>query len=178
MPDTYFEKINRSIQEAHRRRGEMTQEMIIVMDAIVAATRSNRKVSQREIADSEPWLGCHTKFEGELIAKNKQHESTLRQVRQIIHDLRVDFGIPIISDHNGYWIPTNESDANAFIERLEAETKASIASKAQTYKALRNSLNVQQSSLFENVLPDTQKVFTPTGNYGPVQTLDNGFLAV
>lgn len=160
MPDAYLEKIN-SIMRAASQRNDMTQEMIIVMNAIVVATQRRSKVSQREIANSEPWLGCHGKFEGDIVARNKQHESTLRQVRQIVHDLRVDFGIPIISDRNGYWIPTTEGEANAFIERLEAETKASIASKAQTYKALRNSLNVHQSSLFENVFSDTTKVYGP-----------------
>lgn len=161
MSDLYFEKINEAIHNAHNRRDEMTEEMVIVMNAVINATRAKQKISQREIADSEPWLGCHGKFEGDIVARNKQHESTLRQVRQIVHDLRVDFGIPIISDRNGYWIPTTEGEANAFIERLEAETKASIASKAQTYKALRNSLNVHQSSLFENVFSDTTKVYGP-----------------
>ena len=148
----YFEKINDAIYQANSRRGEMSQEMIIVMNAVIEATKAQRKISQRDIANSEPWLGCHGKFEGDIVSRNKQHESTLRKVRQIVHDLRVDFGIPIISDRHGYWIPTNEDEANAFIERLEAETKASIASKAMTYKALRNSLNVHQSKLFETAV--------------------------
>jgi len=154
---TFFEIIRTKLAEISARKGEMTQDQIAVMEAIVASSRMRKKITQQQIADSEPWLGYHKKYEDELVPDSKKRESTLRQVRQIIRDLRINYHVPIISDRNGYWIPTTSDEADQFIERLEAETKARIAASVETYKALRTSLNVRQSGLFESVMPDMGK---------------------
>lgn len=101
------------------------------------------KITQGDIAKSQEWLGCHPKYESDVV-RNKR-ESTLRQVRQIIRNLRIDHKIPILSDNKGYWIPRTESEVIEYVERMEKIAKAQAASWHQTYRAVSETLNVTSS---------------------------------
>lgn len=98
------------------------------------------KVTQLQIARSERWMGCHPKHEADIRA-NKM-ETTTRQVRQIIRDLRVKWEVPIISDVNGYWIVTSQEEAQEYLNRLEIEAKAQIKSWIETSHAMTRALNL------------------------------------
>lgn len=122
----------------------LTPEEQAVFDLIANSVR----VTQLQIARSV-FVGCHEKFEG----YDKPKESTLRQVRQIIRDLRIKHRLPILSDSAGYWLMRDKGEAQAFIERLERTAKSQAAAWFSTFRALKNSLGVQ-SDYFEGIKND------------------------
>lgn len=112
-----------------------------------------RKVTQAEIADHSKQLGCH-KFEEDIV-RNKR-ESTLRQVRQIIRTLRIEYGVPILSDRNGYWIPYTQEEVQDYVDGMERTAKAQAYAWHETYKSVRNILNTT-SSFFELYEPQKEE---------------------
>lgn len=106
------------------------------------------KVTQLMIARSERWMGCHPKHEADIRA-NKM-ETTTRQVRQIIRDLRVKWEVPIISDVKGYWIVNSQEEAQEYLSRLEIEAKAQIKSWIETSDAMERALNIH-NLFFTNI---------------------------
>lgn len=122
--------------------------------AVMANLWSNygkRKVTQTDIARSERWMGCHPKHEADIRA-NKL-ETTTRQVRQIIRDLRVKWWVPVISDVKGYWIVESEQEAQEYLTRLEMEAKAQIKAWVETSKAMERALNVK-NLFFSSITTD------------------------
>lgn len=117
--------------------------------------REGEKITQNEIARTEEWLGCHPKYEDDIV-KNKR-ASTLRQVRQIIRNLRVKYDIPILSDNKGYWLPLTTQEVEEYVERMENVARAQAASWHQTYQAVKRTLNVTSSFFdqFESDEPDS-----------------------
>lgn len=113
----------------------------------VICERSNQSqwVTQDQIAATEKWLGHHPVHE-EQVGKKKQ--STLRQVRQIVRDIRIEYGIPVISGRAGYKLPETNEEARAYLIDLEREAKAQAAAWYRTYKAMSQALSLQ-SSFFE-----------------------------
>lgn len=108
---------------------------------------NDRKVTQLEIARSERWMGCHPKHEADILA-NKMNTTT-RQVRQIIRNLRVNHQLPILSDVKGYWIVTSEKEAADYIETLAKQARAQIESWKETYQAMSMSLDLENDLLHQ-----------------------------
>lgn len=104
---------------------------------------SEGKVTQQQIAD-KVFVGWHEKYE------QPQRESTLRKVRQIIRDLRIQHGEKIVSDVRGYWIPKDETEINEYLERLEKVARAQAKSHMVTYHAMKENFNVK-SDYFEQL---------------------------
>lgn len=104
------------------------------------------RVTQRQIAHTERWMGIHTKHEGHLPIRTT--ETTLRKVRQVIRDLRVKYNAPILSDRDGYYIPQTESQALEYLGRIEKEAKSQAKAWQETYRAMQKSLGFQ-SKFFE-----------------------------
>ena len=96
------------------------------------------RISQRAIAISEPWLGCHPEHETNVV--RNEFESTLRKVRQIIRDLRIIHKIPVLSDSDGYFLPSTQEEADEYLKRVESEARARAASSLETYRAMRDML--------------------------------------
>jgi len=119
-----------------------------VLHVICGAYKAGKRVTQAEIARSERVLGCHPKWEDE--SRKSKRDSTHRQVRQLIRNLRVEWGVPILSDTKGYWLPSTQAEVVAYIERKEGEAKAVTKSWFETYAAVRDTLNVT-SSFFEGM---------------------------
>lgn len=130
--------------------GKISTEEAAVLYAIWEAWGQNKKITQQQIADSERFLGCHPKYEADIVAKKR--DSTLRQVRQLIRNLRIVHGVPILSDSKGYWIPYSITEASEYLERTEAFAKAQAAAWFETYRAMRDTLNLT-SSFFERLHP-------------------------
>lgn len=107
--------------------------------------RGFTRLTQRNIADELCRMGSHEKFE------NPQDETTLRRVRQIIRDLRVEFKCPILSDRGGYWVTGELEEALEYIERMEKTAKSQAASWFETYRAVAQSFGVS-SDYFEKQL--------------------------
>lgn len=130
--------------------GRISTEEAAVLYAIWEAWGQSKKITQQQIADSERFLGCHPKYEADIVSKKR--DSTLRQVRQLIRNLRILHGVPILSDARGYWIPYSIDEASEYLERTEAIAKAQAAAWFETYRAMRDTLGIT-SSFFERLHP-------------------------
>lgn len=119
------------------------------------------RVTQKNIANSEPYLRCHGAFESGVV--QDPDSTTLRHVRQIVRDLRVDHGAPILSDTKGYWIPRKKKEAVEYLERIEKQARSSARSYFETYEAMQYALGVtsqyfeKQRDLFEG---ETESMFS------------------
>jgi hypothetical protein len=111
-------------------------------------------ITQRGIVKSKPWLGCHPKHEAEVVAN--RFESTTRRVRSIIRALRVAHKLPILADSKGYYLPKDDGEAKAYLERMEREARARAKASVETYHAMRDTLGLT-SALFDE-LAKSQKL--------------------
>ena len=105
------------------------------------------QITQLEIARSEKWMGCH---EREIDAVQCTLESTVRQIRQIIRNLRINHMVPILSDSYGYFLPSTIDEAHEYIERTEREARSRAASSIETYRIMKKSLGIS-SNFFEKL---------------------------
>lgn len=178
MPETVTVSIKDQIQSQLNKLVDLDlyPEERAVLQAIYAATFGTdpqAKITQRQIADSEQWLGCHPKYDPMIPEKDR--ETTLRKVRQVIRDLRINRAAPILSDSKGYWIPTNQNEITEYLKRIEQEAKSQAAAWFQTYKVMSQSFQITseyfegQKSLFPTEEPevkpepfDAQKVRSQT----------------
>lgn len=101
---------------------------------------AGRWITQLDMLKMEPRLGSHPRHEAGIV--KDPTETTTRQVRQIIFDLRNTWKAPIISGRDGYKICTSADDALEFMNRLEGETKAVVKARFETYKAMKQALDV------------------------------------
>lgn len=131
--------------------GRLSAGEAAVLYVVWEAWGQGRKITQQEIANSERFLGCHPKYEADVVARKR--DSTLRQVRQLIRNLRVDHGVPILSDVKGYFIPRTADEAGEYLARTEAFAKAQAAAWFETYRAMRDTLNIT-STFFEQMKID------------------------
>ena len=128
---------------------KMSHKHRVVLDIIIANTyNATAKITQRQIANCEQWLGCHRVHEEEVIPKARQYETTLREVRQIIRDLRLLHRVPIISDVKGYWIPAKLKEVDETIARMERTAKSQAGAWFETYRAMRGIFTIE-SEYFE-----------------------------
>lgn len=72
-------------------------------------------------------------------------ETTLRKVRQVIRDLRIKYGAPILSDRRGYWIPTTKEEVELYLTKMEREAQAQAKSWMITYNTMKKNFNVQSN---------------------------------
>ena len=105
------------------------------------------QITQLEIARSEKWLGCH---EREIGVVQCTLESTVRQIRQIVRNLRINHMVPILSDSYGYFLPSTIDEAHEYIERTEREARSRAASSIETYRVMKKSLGIS-SNFFEKL---------------------------
>ena len=105
------------------------------------------QITQLEIARSEKWMGCH---EREIDVVQCTLESTVRQIRQIIRNLRINHMVPILSDSYGYFLPSTIDEAHEYIERTEREARSRAASSIETYRIMKKSLGIS-SNFFEKL---------------------------
>lgn len=144
----FKDKITKNLQDLASK--PLTDEERAVMSVLVLTFKMDRyKVSQRDIARSVRWLGCHPTHEA-MIARNKW-ETTTRQVRQIINDLRLKYQVPILSDRHGYWIARRESEAREYLSRIELEVKSLVKANFERYKAMKEALDIS-SEYMERLL--------------------------
>ncbi len=108
------------------------------------------KLTQRQIAISEPFMGCNI-HELESVPKSRQFETTLRRVRQVVRDLRINHKQPILSDAHGYWYSTDINEANEVLQRMEVMAYAQAAAWHETYRAMVDIYEVK-SNYFDRQL--------------------------
>ncbi len=124
---------------------------------------SGNRMTQSYIAGAIPDLGGHRSHEDV-----RTHESSLRQVRQVIRDLRIIHGAPILSDRAGYWLPKSQAEVTAYMQDLEREARAQAAAHFETYAAMKKSLGIgsaffdRQGEMFDR----PQDVAVPSASTG------------
>lgn len=127
----------------------LSEEERKVMRCLYGAYREGKgKLTQRDIAKSEAWMGSHPRFEDYSVT-----DTTLRKVRQIIRDLRLNHNAPILSDRDGYWIPSREEEVTEYLDRIEQEAKAQTKAWFETYKAMKFTFGAT-SDFFEQMRAD------------------------
>jgi len=123
-------------------------------EAVFYCILQHGPITQKQIAASERWFGCHPVHERHLLLRD-QAETTRRHIRKILFELRNVYGIPILKGANGHWLPTGKDDAQAFIDALARETKSRNESHIKTYRSMSALLGVQSAymdALAEQVL--------------------------
>lgn len=105
------------------------------------------RVSQAAIAAATK-LGIHPQEED---TRESSQESTLRRVRQVIRTLRVKHGVPILADRGGYYLPASRKEAQEYLARMEAESKARAKASLETYRAMKTALGLE-SGYFEQII--------------------------
>lgn len=145
---TLYEKIYQQIAgiDPNAMSAEERAVMAILWAQFQAKTGVH--VTQREIAKQERWLGCHPEHEADIVAN--EMETTLRQVRQVIRDLRINHSVPILSDRTGYWICMDEGEAREYITTLEREARAQAKAWFETYGAMNKIVGIE-SPFFEDM---------------------------
>lgn len=109
------------------------------------------KVHQRDFTRIFTEFGSHEVYE------EPRRDSTLRKVRQIIRNLRVEHGVPVLSDREGYWLPRSEKEVASFVGDLRAKAKAMSKSYFETYSAVKKATGItdsyfeQQTSIFDQM---------------------------
>lgn len=119
----------------------LSDEQQRVLYGIWQAWPKQQKLTQRDIATMAMGLGHHEKHEDHL--PSKKNESTLRKVRQIIRDLRVIHNLPILSDKNGYWLPSTLPECEIYLRRIEAVARAQAAAWHETYRAMERTVGIR-----------------------------------
>ena len=128
------------------REMELSEEERAVMNCLLPTFGAHtngkrRKITQSQIAQNARWMGSHPH-------ENYSSETTLRKIRQVIRDLRMKRGAPILSDTNGYWIPEDKSEIDGYIEQLELIAKAQTKAWFETYEAMKRIFDIH-SEYFE-----------------------------
>ncbi len=108
------------------------------MERCIFALLLEGKKTQLQIARSENWMGGHPKFD-----KVKTEETTLRQVRKIIRDLRLNHHAPILSSIDGYYVPSSEQEVVEYLERAERTARAQAKSWMVTYNSVKNIFDIK-----------------------------------
>jgi len=121
----------------------LTPRHAIVLGIIVNA---GKRITQLQISRHDNWLGSHPVHEAHL--KIDHQQSTLRQIRQLINDLRYYHGSKILSDREGYWIGNREEAIKA-LTRLEKTVRSQAKAWMRTYKALKENFGLDDSDFFE-----------------------------
>lgn len=139
MQETFADKIERQVRAKEGAAFSDPEKAVMAVLFRAFLEKKGRKVTQLEIARSERWMGCHPHEEDTV--PNKM-ETTQRQVRQIIRDLRVKHGVPILASIKGYWFPLTEDEAREFLWTQERKTKAQVIAYHETRRAMREALGV------------------------------------
>lgn len=114
-----------------------------VLWCICEAYQDNKFITQGQIAEHQKFLGSHPVHESQI----KSGDSTKRQVRQLVRNLRVDYKIPILSSNKGYKLPISRDELNEFVKDLERTAKAQARAWHETYISVRDHCELTSSFL-------------------------------
>lgn len=126
MSGRFRDLISRKITNA---KGTMSLDEVVVVEILILNWSEGMVISQKEIAAGERWLSRHKRHR--IAALENSFETSTRRIRNAIRNLRVRYGIPVISAGDGYWLPQSEQEARDYGEVLlkaaAARAKASMA---------------------------------------------------
>jgi len=121
-----------------------------VLSAIaeVLVVNRGRTVKQAELATAPEFQSAYKGTAG--------WDKRLRICREGVRRLRVKFGFPVAAGQDGYFIPENQGQIDAFVLKVEKEAKARARSSFETYKALRETFRLPPQSDFLETLGATE----------------------
>lgn len=131
-----------------KARAKLSTAEIAILALLIKNWGDGMRISQREIARTEAWIGVHPKHEAAMA--EDYYETTTRMVRQVIRDLRVTHKIPVLADSDGYFLPNSQEEVDRYLTRMEQEARARAAASIITYNAMRDALGVH-SAFFEQL---------------------------
>lgn len=117
-----------------------------VAEYILHKWESWKKVTQRELAEAAPWIGPHVHFETKAAEKGF-FDTTTRRVREIVRNLRVKHGMPILSDHDGYYFPWYPDQCRLMLTKMEREVYARARSSYETYREMQKIFGVSSEKM-------------------------------
>lgn len=130
--DDLFSRIPTVLDRVKERvnvaRDAATQEQREVLDVL---TTTPGRVTQRELAKRCPALGRHWREQ-----PGGEDDTTLRKVRQVVRDLRVELRVPILSDPRGYWLPRTDDEVVEYVDRVEKQARATARAWFETLRSL------------------------------------------
>lgn len=131
--------------EELKKANAILEEEIVVCSMILESSHS---LTQRDIARSAPWLGCHPKHERDV--SGNEFETTTRKVRHVVRNLRIKHKIPILSSTSGYFVPDTNEEVSEYLDRMERESKSRAEASIETYRVMAETLNIK-SEYFEGL---------------------------
>lgn len=132
--------MNSSIKEMiHRKyqhcRLSMPEIQFQVLECLYLAWNNKKTpINQRDLITQLFIDGYHTAHD---FIVNGGLETNKRNLRRIIHVIRTEHGVPIISNNQGYLFPTTQEQLNEYIQTFEIDTKKKIASLYDTIKSMK-----------------------------------------
>lgn len=136
----YLEALTRHIAVEAKR---MTPEQLVVIRLLWK--NWGVPMSQKQIAESEPWLGCHPTHEVSIVPD--EMETSKRMVREIIRNLRVDYHIPIIASRAGYHLPKTKQEVKAYCDELKVSAEARARAAMETYHSVLKALGIDENEI-------------------------------
>jgi hypothetical protein len=115
---------------------KLTPDEKLVFDVLAASP-----VTQLQIATKLRWLGSH-----EIYENPKRKESTLRKIRQLIHNVR-EKGFPIMSSDSGYWLATTKQEKLDYLNMATAKENVRAANAKNYLSGLRREWGLTDSDL-------------------------------
>lgn len=90
-----------------------------------------KKISQTLISTHKDWQFHYSQ------ESNQSLDTTKREVRKVIRNLRTTHKIPVLSSYEGYFLPETDKDVATYIEKLESEAKSRASSSLETYRCMK-----------------------------------------
>jgi hypothetical protein len=94
-------------------------------------------VSQKDIVHSDEWKKAHPLY------VNADTNTSTRKLRKVINNLRIKHKLPILHNQFGHFLPDEKDHVEEFIRKLEADTKAQVCSKLETYQQIKDIFQIE-----------------------------------
>ena len=155
IADAILARARKHIAEV-RRGGRLTKEQNSVLMLLEERTLvQGGRITQLEIAASAPWLGCHPKYEADIV-KN-EYETSIRRVRHIVRELRMIHHIPVLSDRKGFFLAATPAESASFLRKMESSARAVARTTLATYRRMSTILGGDllgiKSDYFDSIKP-------------------------
>ena len=100
----------------------------------------SKRIKMAELAKQSK-VGSHTRYE------KPKEASTMRKVRKIVHDLRINHRIPILFDAKGYFIAHTQAEAKEFMAQVSQRLKSHLI----TYHTLKKMFDIECNEVEEQL---------------------------
>lgn len=145
------------VDHVRSQRPSMNTEEHLVLDVLAKQLKLNvtdntevhltQRTMVEKIAARGQAIGRHPKWE----KGDGTFDSTVRQLREVIRSLRMQYKIPICSDDKGYWIPPTLKQLEAYMVRADKQAAAAARAHLATISILKRRWHHNFSSEFQQL---------------------------